>query len=132
MLMKRAQHKTITCWTQYNCCCTSYDSLHLKACLPWLVAQHAAARQELPCRAVCSRTSAKASGMLNRLHDCMHGRLLELTGAKDPKALEGLVAAMGISQESVNRDLMTYKARSPLLAGMPCALPCRTLWSVCL
>ena len=36
-------------------------------------------------------------------------RLLELTGAKDPKALEGLVSAMKIPQESVSRDLMTYK-----------------------
>ena len=36
-------------------------------------------------------------------------RLLELTGAKDPKALESLVSAMKIPQESVSRDLMTYK-----------------------
>lgn len=36
-------------------------------------------------------------------------RLLELTGAKDPKALESLVSAMNIPQESVSRDLMTYK-----------------------
>ena len=40
--------------------------------------------------------------------DC---RLLELTGAKDPKALEAMVSAMNISQESVSRDLMTYKVR---------------------
>lgn len=36
-------------------------------------------------------------------------RLLELTGGKDPKALESLVSAMDVSGESVNRDLMTYK-----------------------
>ena len=36
-------------------------------------------------------------------------RLLELTGAKDPKALGNLVKAMNVRQESVNRDLMTYK-----------------------
>jgi hypothetical protein len=36
-------------------------------------------------------------------------RLLEITGAKDPKALETLVTAMNIPMESVNRDLMTYK-----------------------
>lgn len=36
-------------------------------------------------------------------------RLLELSKAKDPQALQGLVSAMGIPQESVNRDLMTYK-----------------------
>ena len=40
-------------------------------------------------------------------------RLLELTGAKDPKALEALVRAVGAPPDSVNRDLMTYKARSP-------------------
>ncbi|KAK9828437.1 hypothetical protein WJX81_008526 [Elliptochloris bilobata] len=36
-------------------------------------------------------------------------RLLELTGAKDPKALEALVRAIGAPPDSVNRDLMTYK-----------------------
>ncbi|CAL5220853.1 g2937 [Coccomyxa viridis] len=36
-------------------------------------------------------------------------RLLELTGGKDPKALESLVSAMSVNGESVNRDLMTYK-----------------------
>ncbi|KAK9823138.1 hypothetical protein WJX72_000536 [[Myrmecia] bisecta] len=36
-------------------------------------------------------------------------RLLELTGAKDPKALEALVRSMNVPLESVNRDLMTYK-----------------------
>ncbi|CAL8472051.1 g11593 [Coccomyxa elongata] len=36
-------------------------------------------------------------------------RLLELTGAKDPKALEALVSSMNIPQEAVSRDLMTYK-----------------------
>ncbi|CAK0783183.1 hypothetical protein CVIRNUC_006382 [Coccomyxa viridis] len=36
-------------------------------------------------------------------------RLLELTGGKDPKALETLVSTMSVSGEAVNRDLMTYK-----------------------
>lgn len=36
-------------------------------------------------------------------------RLLELTGAKDPKALGALVTAVGVRQDAVNRDLMTYK-----------------------
>lgn len=36
-------------------------------------------------------------------------RLLELTGAKDPKALGAVVAAVGVRQDMVNRDLMTYK-----------------------
>ncbi len=36
-------------------------------------------------------------------------RLLELTGAKDPKALGTLVSALGVRQDMVNRDLLTYK-----------------------
>ena len=40
-------------------------------------------------------------------------RLLELTGAKDPKALEALVRAVGAPPDNVNRDLMTYKVRAP-------------------
>ena len=36
-------------------------------------------------------------------------RLLELTGAKDPKALGSLVEAMHLRKEAVNRDLLTYK-----------------------
>ncbi|PNH06627.1 Protein THYLAKOID FORMATION 1, chloroplastic [Tetrabaena socialis] len=36
-------------------------------------------------------------------------RLLELTGAKEPAALERLVKAAGIKPDAVNRDLMMYK-----------------------
>jgi photosystem II biogenesis protein Psp29 len=36
-------------------------------------------------------------------------RLLELSGAKDPKALEGLVKSLNLRLPSVNRDLLTYK-----------------------
>lgn len=36
-------------------------------------------------------------------------RILELAGAKDPKALGALVSALGVPQERVNADLMTYK-----------------------
>lgn len=36
-------------------------------------------------------------------------RLLELAGAKDPKALGSLVAALGVPQERVTADLLTYK-----------------------
>ncbi|EFN57011.1 hypothetical protein CHLNCDRAFT_143677 [Chlorella variabilis] len=36
-------------------------------------------------------------------------RLVELTGSKDPKSLTTLVKALGLSQERVNADLMTYK-----------------------
>lgn len=36
-------------------------------------------------------------------------RMLELAGATEPKALETLVASLGVNIESVNRDLMMYK-----------------------
>lgn len=36
-------------------------------------------------------------------------RILELTGARDPKALGSVVTALGIPQERVNADLLTYK-----------------------
>jgi hypothetical protein len=44
-------------------------------------------------------------------------RLLELAGAKDPKALEGLVSAAGVPQASVTRDLNAYKAVLSKLAS---------------
>lgn len=37
-------------------------------------------------------------------------RLLELTDTRDPKALEGVVKALGVSQDSVNKDLLLYKS----------------------
>lgn len=36
-------------------------------------------------------------------------RLLELTGAKEPAALEKLVKAVGVKPASVNKDLLMYK-----------------------
>jgi hypothetical protein len=36
-------------------------------------------------------------------------RLLELTGAKEPAALEKLVNAVGVKPASVNKDLLMYK-----------------------
>ena len=36
-------------------------------------------------------------------------RLLELSGAKDPKALETLVNSLNVRVVAVNRDLLTYK-----------------------
>lgn len=44
-------------------------------------------------------------------------RLLELSGAKDPKALERLAAALGVPQAAVARDLGTYKAVLSKLAA---------------
>lgn len=38
-------------------------------------------------------------------------RLLELTGAKEPAALERLVKSVNVKQEAVNKDLMMYKVR---------------------
>ena len=53
-------------------------------------------------------------------------RLLELTGAKDPKALEALVRSIGAPADSVNRDLMTYKVRP--VGALPPLYPCGPLW----
>lgn len=59
-------------------------------------------------------------------------RLLELSGAKDPKALEGLVKSLNLRLQSVNRDLLTYKVgltpwRSlGTVAFPPRVLPCVT------
>lgn len=36
-------------------------------------------------------------------------RLLEVAGAKDPKTLGALVSSLGVPQERVNADLLTYK-----------------------
>lgn len=40
---------------------------------------------------------------------CPPRRLLELTGAKEPAALEKLVKAVGVKPASVNKDLLMYK-----------------------
>ncbi|GLC37185.1 hypothetical protein PLESTB_000989200 [Pleodorina starrii] len=44
-------------------------------------------------------------------------RLLELTGAKEPAALERLVKSVGIKPEAVNRDLLMYKSVLSKLAA---------------
>ena len=44
-------------------------------------------------------------------------RILELAGGKDPKALGAVVAALGIPQERVNADLLTYKGVLSKLQG---------------
>lgn len=44
-------------------------------------------------------------------------RLLELTGAKDPEALKSLVAAIGVSQDLVTKDLTLYKSILNRLQG---------------
>jgi photosystem II biogenesis protein Psp29 len=37
-------------------------------------------------------------------------RILESSGAKDPSALKGAIAALGIREDAVNKDLMLYKS----------------------
>lgn len=44
-------------------------------------------------------------------------RMLELAGAKDPKALGSVVSALGIPLERVNADLLTYKGVLSKLQG---------------
>lgn len=44
-------------------------------------------------------------------------RILELAGGKDPKALGAVVKAIGIPQERVNADLLTYKGVLSKLQG---------------
>eukprot|EP00195_Chlamydomonas_chlamydogama_P010548 CAMPEP_0202900416 /NCGR_PEP_ID=MMETSP1392-20130828/11552_1 /ASSEMBLY_ACC=CAM_ASM_000868 /TAXON_ID=225041 /ORGANISM="Chlamydomonas chlamydogama, Strain SAG 11-48b" /LENGTH=268 /DNA_ID=CAMNT_0049586799 /DNA_START=53 /DNA_END=859 /DNA_ORIENTATION=+ len=44
-------------------------------------------------------------------------RLLELTGAKEPSALERLVKSVNVKPEAVNRDLMLYKGILSKLAA---------------
>ncbi|KAG2424022.1 hypothetical protein HXX76_014846 [Chlamydomonas incerta] len=44
-------------------------------------------------------------------------RLLELSGAKEPSALEKLVKAVGVKPEAVNRDLLMYKGVLSKLAA---------------
>jgi len=39
-------------------------------------------------------------------------RILELVGAKDPKALESLVKSINLRPELVNRDLLSYKVQA--------------------
>ncbi len=48
-------------------------------------------------------------------------RLLELTGAKEPAALERLVKSVNVKQDAVNKDLMMYKVRhsTALIARAP-------------
>jgi hypothetical protein len=49
-------------------------------------------------------------------------RLLELTGAKEPAALEKLVKAVGVKPASVNKDLLMYKG---VLSKLSSAKVCR-------
>ena len=44
-------------------------------------------------------------------------RILELAGGKDPKALGAVVTALGVPQERVNADLLTYKGVLSKLQG---------------
>lgn len=70
-------------------------------------------------KALASVAARAASGELYYSRFLAVGvfRLLELSGAKDPKALEALAASLGVSQAAVARDLGTYKAVLSKLAA---------------
>lgn len=63
-------------------------------------------------RCLLQAASLSAAGKFNYNRFFAIGlfRLLELTGAKEPAALEKLVKAMGVRPDLVNKDLMTYKS----------------------
>ncbi len=80
----------------------SFLIMHVGACCcPSPVHAQCASAGFLTCVATCICFSLSL-----RVLGC---RLLEVTGAKDPKALEALVTALGVPAAGVNRDLMTYK-----------------------
>lgn len=62
-------------------------------------------------KALASISSASAAGAFSYNKFVAIGlfRLLELSGAKEPSALEKLVKAVGVKPEAVNRDLLMYK-----------------------
>ncbi|GFH13535.1 protein THYLAKOID FORMATION 1, chloroplastic, partial [Haematococcus lacustris] len=57
----------------------------------------------------CSERAASGVFAYNKFVAIGLFRLLELTGAKEPAALEKLVKAVGVKPEAVNKDLMLYK-----------------------
>ncbi|MEW5300576.1 MAG: hypothetical protein WDW38_009205 [Sanguina aurantia] len=62
-------------------------------------------------KALAAAAAGSASGKFayNKFFAIGLFRLLELTGAKEPAALEKLVKSVGVKQESVMRDLVLYK-----------------------
>lgn len=69
--------------------------------------------------ALAELASRAAAGKLhyNRFMAVGLFKLLEAAGAKDPKALEAVVAAAGVPAAAVSRDLQTYKAALSKLAA---------------
>lgn len=65
-------------------------------------------------KALAQIADASAAGTLayNKFFAIGLFRLLELTGAKEPAALERLVKSLNVKPEAVNRDLLMYKVRS--------------------
>eukprot|EP00798_Chlamydomonas_sp_ICE-L_P018201 gene18201-24643_t len=59
--------------------------------------------------ATVAESSAEGKFGYNKFFAIGLFRLLELTGAKEPSALETLVKAVGVKPENVNRDLTLYK-----------------------
>lgn len=70
-------------------------------------------------KALASVAARAASGELYYSRFLAVGifRVLELSGAKDPKALEALASSLGVPQAAVARDLGTYKAVLSKLAA---------------
>ena len=62
---------------------------------------------------VDSDRHARLAGLYSKFLAIGMFRLLELVGAKDPKALESVAKSVGLRPEAVNRDLLTYKVRNP-------------------
>lgn len=59
--------------------------------------------------AAVAASTADGTFAYNRFFAVGLFRLLELTGAKEPAALERLVKAVGVSPPAVNKDLLLYK-----------------------
>jgi photosystem II biogenesis protein Psp29 len=56
-----------------------------------------------------ARQSAEGSFLYNKFFAIGLFRLLELTGAKEPAALDRLVKAVGVKPDAVSKDLLLYK-----------------------
>lgn len=72
-------------------------------------------------KALAAAAAGSASGKFayNKFFAIGLFRLLELTGAKEPAALEKLVKSVGVKQESVMRDLVLYKVNGVPVVFMP-------------
>jgi hypothetical protein len=70
----------------------------------------------LPPRNTLQPTTVPVHLQLQLNHQYLYA-LISLAGSKDPKTLVALVKALGLAQERVNADLMTYKGVLSKLEG---------------